>query len=114
MQQVKVYTILTSYINVNASVQVFMKSVKLEWCLGEMGQAKTLLEESLKHYPSFPKLWMMRGQIEEQFNNLSTMRDVYNQGVCVLSSCVCSCCAGSGSNVVLPRGSNILYIVCIL
>ena len=39
--------------------QVMMKSVKLEWCLGETLNAKTLLEEATKHYGDFPKvsLW---------------------------------------------------------
>ena len=36
--------------------QVFMKSVKLEWCLGNIPKAKDLLEESVKHYPDFPKV----------------------------------------------------------
>lgn len=33
-----------------------MKSVKLEWCLGNIPKAKDLLEESVKHYPDFPKV----------------------------------------------------------
>ena len=33
-----------------------MKSVKLEWCLGEIRNAKTLLEEATKHYGDFPKV----------------------------------------------------------
>ena len=33
-----------------------MKSVKLEWCLGNIPKAKDLLEDSVKHYPDFPKV----------------------------------------------------------
>ena len=33
-----------------------MKSVKLEWCLGAVDTAKELLEESVKHYATFPKV----------------------------------------------------------
>ena len=36
--------------------QVFMKSVKLEWCLGEVGKALTLLTEAVKLYPEFSKV----------------------------------------------------------
>lgn len=59
-----------------------MKSAKLEWCLGDITRAKELLDESVKHYPNFPKLWLMRGQIEQQRGaDISAVRDVYNQGV---------------------------------
>ena len=37
-------------------VQVFMKSVKLEWCRGEVDNALRLLDEAVKHYPDFPKV----------------------------------------------------------
>ena len=36
--------------------QVMMKSVKLEWCLGEIDNAKMLLDEAVKHYPDFAKV----------------------------------------------------------
>ena len=39
-----------------ARLQVMMKSVKLEWCLGEIKNAKKLLEEAVKHYPDFAKV----------------------------------------------------------
>ncbi|PVD31927.1 hypothetical protein C0Q70_07353 [Pomacea canaliculata] len=63
------------------TARVFMKSVKLEWCLGEVDNALMLLDEAVKHYPDFPKLSMMRGQIEEQRGNLDTARNAYNQGL---------------------------------
>jgi len=58
-----------------------MKSVKLEWVLGNIDAAQELCTEALKHYEDFPKLWMMRGQIEEQCENLDKAREAYNQGV---------------------------------
>lgn len=65
--------------------QVFMKSVKLEWVLGNIAAAQELCEEALKHYEDFPKLWMMKGQIEEQKELVEKAREAYNQGVrCVL------------------------------
>jgi len=33
-----------------------MKSVKLEWCLGDIKKANELLVESVKHYPNFAKV----------------------------------------------------------
>ena len=33
-----------------------MKSVKLEWCLGDIRKARDLLDESVKHYPNFAKV----------------------------------------------------------
>ena len=38
------------------SQQVFMKSVRLEWVLGNLRQAKELLKEALRKYDSFPKV----------------------------------------------------------
>jgi len=58
-----------------------MKSVKLEWVLGNIAAAQELCTEALKHYEDFPKLWMMRGQIEEQGENMDKAREAYNQGV---------------------------------
>ena len=58
-----------------------MKSAKLEWCLGDLSKADDLLNEALKHYQDFAKLWMMKGQIEEQRGNLDSAQDIYNQGV---------------------------------
>lgn len=58
-----------------------MKSVKLEWVLGNIDAAQELCTEALKHYEDFPKLWMMRGQIEEQCENMDKAREAYNQGV---------------------------------
>ncbi|XP_039656363.1 pre-mRNA-processing factor 6 [Perca fluviatilis] len=62
-------------------VIVFMKSVKLEWVLGNIEAAQELCTEALKHYEDFPKLWMMRGQIEEQCENMDKAREAYNQGL---------------------------------
>ncbi|XP_044067679.1 pre-mRNA-processing factor 6 [Siniperca chuatsi] len=63
------------------TARVFMKSVKLEWVLGNIEAAQELCTEALKHYEDFPKLWMMRGQIEEQCENMDKAREAYNQGL---------------------------------
>uniref|UniRef100_A0A7N8XFF2 Pre-mRNA-processing factor 6 n=1 Tax=Mastacembelus armatus TaxID=205130 RepID=A0A7N8XFF2_9TELE len=66
---------------VSLPLQVFMKSVKLEWVLGNIEAAQELCTEALKHYEDFPKLWMMRGQIEEQCESMDKAREAYNQGL---------------------------------
>ncbi|KAF5921477.1 hypothetical protein HPG69_008239 [Diceros bicornis minor] len=63
------------------TARVFMKSVKLEWVLGNIAAAQELCEEALKHYEDFPKLWMMKGQIEEQEELTEKAREAYNQGL---------------------------------
>ncbi|MBN3281616.1 PRP6 factor, partial [Polyodon spathula] len=63
------------------TARVFMKSVKLEWVLGNIAAAQELCCEALKHYEDFPKLWMMKGQIEEQTENMDKAREAYNQGL---------------------------------
>lgn len=45
-----------------------MKSIKLEWCLGEIKNAHTLLQEAVKHYPDFAKVSKERER--ERFNVL--------------------------------------------
>ena len=64
-----------------ALLQVFMTSVKLEWVLGNIEAAQELCEEALRHYEDFPKLWMMKGQIEEQAELTDKAREAYSQGV---------------------------------
>ncbi|XP_013383916.1 pre-mRNA-processing factor 6 isoform X3 [Lingula anatina] len=63
------------------TARVWMKSVKLEWCLGDIKRAKAFLQEAVNHYPDFAKLWMMKGQIEEQLGNNVEAREAYSQGL---------------------------------
>lgn len=58
-----------------------MKSSKLEWALDNLPQALTLLEDAIKVFPEFAKLWLMKGQIEEQQKLLDKSWDTYNAGV---------------------------------
>ena len=46
-------------LHLSAVIQVFMKSVKLEWCLGDIKKARELLAESVKHYPNFAKVFIL-------------------------------------------------------
>jgi len=63
------------------TARVMMKSVKLEWCLGNLDDAKKLLEEAVTKYPDFAKLWMMKGQIEEQIGEIEAARAAFTEGI---------------------------------
>jgi len=58
-----------------------MKSARLEWCLGELKKAASMLTEALGTYTETPKLYMMRGQIAEELGDKDTARQVYAAGV---------------------------------
>ena len=87
-----------------------MKSVRLEWVLGNVGQAKDLLKDALSKYDNFSKvwtklyllydeftlnlyiyifyilflhfkLWMMKGQIHEEAKETYEATQAYRNGV---------------------------------
>ncbi|XP_066910794.1 pre-mRNA-processing factor 6-like [Clytia hemisphaerica] len=62
------------------TARVFMKSVRLEWVLGNLRQAKEMLKEALRKYDSFPKLWMMKGQLHEEEKDLYEATQAYRNG----------------------------------
>ncbi|KAI8619066.1 PRP1 splicing factor, N-terminal-domain-containing protein [Chytriomyces sp. MP71] len=55
--------------------RVWMKSAMLERQLGNLPAAMALLEEAIKKFPSFGKLWMIKSQIEEMQDNPAGARD---------------------------------------
>lgn len=63
------------------TARVMMKSAKLEWVLNNIDKAVVLLDEALQKHSEFPKLWMMRGQIEEQRGEATAAREFYNKGL---------------------------------
>jgi len=63
------------------TARVFMKSVRLEWVLGNLVKANSLLKEALAKYDDFPKLWMMKGQIHEEQNDTYEAQQAYRSGV---------------------------------
>jgi pre-mRNA-processing factor 6 len=60
-----------------------MKSVRLHWCLNDLPAAKELLEEALKTYSDFAKLWMIKGQISAQLGatGFDAAREAYLEGI---------------------------------
>jgi len=61
--------------------RVLMKSAKLEWALDDLPRAHRLMEEGIQIFPDFAKLWLMKGQIEEQQGKIEKAVDTYNAGV---------------------------------
>ena len=62
-----------------------VKSVKLEWMLGLLDKALELIELGMKAFSDFPKLWMMKGQIQEEKGQYDLARDTYHMGVSLAS-----------------------------
>lgn len=60
--------------------RVMMKSIKLEWVLRSLSEAEKLLGEAVQNYPDFAKLWMMKGQIHEELDQLDNARESYKLG----------------------------------
>nr|XP_002128772.2 pre-mRNA-processing factor 6 [Ciona intestinalis] len=63
------------------TARVMMKSIKLEWCLNLLDDARSLLDEATNKYPDFAKLWMMKGQIFEQVGEIQSAREAYTAGL---------------------------------
>ena len=46
------------------TARVWMKSAKLEWCLGNLQGALQTIQAGVEKYPEFSKFYLMKGQIE--------------------------------------------------
>ncbi|THF97882.1 hypothetical protein TEA_017595 [Camellia sinensis var. sinensis] len=51
-------------------------------------EERRLLDEGLKLFPSFFKLWLMLGQLEERLGNLEQAKEAYESGLKHCSSCI--------------------------
>ena len=74
-------TLLKNARSSSMTARVLMKSIKLEWALGEFDEAKRLAREGVKMYENFDKMWMMLGQLEQISNNTEETRKLYNDGL---------------------------------
>lgn len=52
-----------------STARVWMKSARLEWCLGELNDGLAMLEEATKLYRQAPKLWLMLGQLLDELSS---------------------------------------------
>ncbi|CAB3397864.1 unnamed protein product [Caenorhabditis bovis] len=67
--------------NKASSASVWMKSARFEWCLGNLKEAKDLVEQGIKLYDDYPKLYLVLGQILEQMKNVDAARTAYTSGI---------------------------------
>lgn len=44
-----------------------------------------MVDQALEKHPTFPKLWLMKGQIIEQSESKDKAREVYTKAVSILS-----------------------------
>lgn len=58
-----------------------IKSAKLEWALNNLDVALNLLDEAIKVFSDYAKLYMMKGEIEEQMGKDDDAHNTYSQGV---------------------------------
>ena len=63
------------------TARVFMKSAKLEWGLGDKKRALDLVDQGLKNFDTYPKLWMMKGQLETELRQTEAARATFASGV---------------------------------
>ncbi|KAI8553731.1 hypothetical protein RHMOL_Rhmol05G0039200 [Rhododendron molle] len=68
--------------------RVWMKSAIVERESGNTDEERRLLYDGLKRFPSFFKLWLMLGQLEERLSYLERAKEVYESGLKQCSSCV--------------------------
>lgn len=65
----------------NLSIQIWMKSAVLERQSGSLDTALLTLEEGIAKFPSFDKLYMIKGQILESQSKNPQARETYAKGV---------------------------------
>jgi len=65
-----------------------MKSAIVERELGNVTEERRLLEEGLKLFPSFFKLWLMLGQMEDRLGRGAKAKEVYENGLKQCPSCI--------------------------
>ena len=58
-----------------------MYSARLEWLLGDLDSAQILLAQAAQKHQDFPELWLMRGQIAEQQEELTVALAHYKLGM---------------------------------
>lgn len=68
--------------------RVWMKSVIVERELVNTSEERRLLEEGLKLFPSFFKLWLMLGQMEDRLGRQPQAREAYDVGLKHCPNCI--------------------------
>jgi len=63
------------------TARVWMKSAKLEWCLGNLQGALQTISAGVEKYPEFAKFYLMKGQIELEKGLIDKTRASYDLGL---------------------------------
>uniref|UniRef100_A0A1S4DKM0 Protein STABILIZED1-like n=1 Tax=Nicotiana tabacum TaxID=4097 RepID=A0A1S4DKM0_TOBAC len=56
--------------------------------LGNVDEERRLLDDALRRFPSFFKLWLMLGQLEERLGNSDKTKDAYESGIKNCPNCI--------------------------
>ncbi|KAI0972425.1 PRP1 splicing factor [Xylaria arbuscula] len=68
--------------------RVWMKSVAFERQLDNLDEALDLVQQALNLFPTYPKLWMMKGHIYEDLGKKPQAREAYATGVKAVPSSI--------------------------
>uniref|UniRef100_A0A0K0FKK2 Pre-mRNA-processing factor 6 n=1 Tax=Strongyloides venezuelensis TaxID=75913 RepID=A0A0K0FKK2_STRVS len=63
------------------SPRIWMKSAKFEWCLGNLDKAKEILLQGIEKFDTYPKLYMMLGQLYIEQGVIDDARKVFTNGI---------------------------------
>ncbi|VVB09608.1 unnamed protein product [Arabis nemorensis] len=67
---------------------MWMKSAIVERELGTVEEERRLLKEGVKQFPSFFKLWLMLGQLEERSKHPEQAKNAYSSGLKHCPECI--------------------------
>ncbi|KAG0458762.1 hypothetical protein HPP92_021890 [Vanilla planifolia] len=68
--------------------RVWMKSVIVERELGNTSEERRLLEDGIKLFPSFFKLWLMLGQMEDRLGHIEQAKEAFEMGLKHCPNCI--------------------------
>ncbi|CAI5450958.1 unnamed protein product [Caenorhabditis angaria] len=64
-----------------SSARVWMKNARFEWCLGNLKEAREIIEKAIELYDDYPKMYLVLGQILEQMGDSQAAKNAYTQGI---------------------------------
>ncbi len=62
------------------SLQIWMKSAALQRQIGQIDESLKTLDEAIRKFPTFDKLYMIKGQINEDKGDIPAAREAYAKG----------------------------------
>ncbi|KAI8062681.1 PRP1 splicing factor, N-terminal-domain-containing protein [Gongronella butleri] len=77
----KARTVLEVARKQSGTARVYIKSIQLERQMKEYDRCLALLEEAIAKYPTFDKLWLIKGQVLLTLDQPQKARETYNQAI---------------------------------